>query len=367
MRYKKETGSFSWIIFDETAIQKSGRFLRRKIARVVFNELHPEQNPTIEPISAQDEELEEIGPIVEKIRRKFVKSSRKMLIVCEGQTERIYFTEMVQTLGLQAKVDVIKSPSSSPATALAHIGRELVWNIHCGRDNYSEAWLVFDRDSHPNFEACYAGESSLPQVHMVWTNPCFEFWLLLHFEAFEDNLPLDQKISKGISKKEKPLAPNLVELETTEVFELTTSADVCFNKLKTFHAAYKKNAEGYLDEYGARTKLAYQRARQLGAPKDGHGSTIPDLLDRFAFLLRKSVNEMFSAICSNKQKPSSQVSEATEFKILYEQIGHTVSCTKAPVMEQSPRALRKFAARLERMQAATVKRLAELEAAKNIA
>ena len=48
-------------------------------------------------------------------------------------------------------------------------------------DPYDRVYCVFDRDGHANFEA--ASERALAQnLRLARSWPCFEYWLLLHFE-----------------------------------------------------------------------------------------------------------------------------------------------------------------------------------------
>jgi hypothetical protein len=59
---------------------------------------------------------------------------------------------------------------------------EVVRNVARRRDenDYDEAWAVCDVDQYPTGEASRLGEEL--RVQIAWSNPCFELWLLLHFQ-----------------------------------------------------------------------------------------------------------------------------------------------------------------------------------------
>lgn len=48
-------------------------------------------------------------------------------------------------------------------------------------DEWPIVWCMFDRDRHPNTDALIAGAEAVG-VRVCFSNPCFEFWVLLHYE-----------------------------------------------------------------------------------------------------------------------------------------------------------------------------------------
>lgn len=109
-----------------------------------------------------------------------------VLIVCEGaKTEPYYFKELIRELRLSAaNVHVIgEECGSSPKTIVKYAVDRFGRN-----DGYDRVFCVFDKDSHPDFDEakdrCRALSKS-PKTKgieflAVTSNPCFEFWLLLH-------------------------------------------------------------------------------------------------------------------------------------------------------------------------------------------
>ncbi len=98
----------------------------------------------------------------------------RILIVCEGETEKSYFEAFRHERGLNSlRVLVGGVPRSAVRRALKE--RE----SHGPAGEYAMIWVVFDRDQHPNFED--AIESARKSgVSVAWSNPCFELWPILH-------------------------------------------------------------------------------------------------------------------------------------------------------------------------------------------
>jgi len=108
------------------------------------------------------------------------------LIVCEGETELEYLGVLCNRLGLRP-TEVILSENtegSAPISVVAcaeHKARE--------RGGYDHIFCVFDRDSHESFERARGRirqlasrkSGALPMREIV-SIPCFEVWVLLHFE-----------------------------------------------------------------------------------------------------------------------------------------------------------------------------------------
>lgn len=107
------------------------------------------------------------------------------LIVCEGETERAYFQAIRVHYGLSnAEVIIAEGNDSAPIGVVAHA------QTRCAEPGgYDKVFCVFDRNGHESFQrACDRVRSlatrtrnPLP-IDAAVSIPCFEFWLLLHFE-----------------------------------------------------------------------------------------------------------------------------------------------------------------------------------------
>ena len=111
----------------------------------------------------------------------------RILIVCEGsKTEPNYFGEVVSFLRLSsANIKIYgEECGSSPATVVQ-------FAIDQARvdGDYDQVYCVFDRDTHPDFDAAVARCRDLRKrksdggqcaFQAITSSPCFEYWLILH-------------------------------------------------------------------------------------------------------------------------------------------------------------------------------------------
>lgn len=107
----------------------------------------------------------------------------RVLIVTEGtKTEPSYFRDLVTHYRLStANVAVVPSERGSDPGTVVETAVSLRDSETAQGDAYDRVYCVFDRDGHANFEA--ASERALAQsLRLARSWPCFEYWLLLHFE-----------------------------------------------------------------------------------------------------------------------------------------------------------------------------------------
>lgn len=119
-------------------------------------------------------------------RRKAKRATyQKVLIVCEGEkTEPNYFKELVSYYELNtANVEIDGSCGSSPKNVF--IKALELYSIEENRgDPFDRVYCVFDKDTHSTYnETVTAINNHKPRdiFFHVTSVPCFEFWLILHF------------------------------------------------------------------------------------------------------------------------------------------------------------------------------------------
>ncbi len=100
---------------------------------------------------------------------------RKVLVVCEGETEFSYFEGLTNS-GLP-DVDVVLRPEKSrkgtqKERVIAHARAAQT------KAAYSDVWAVFDADGEDVRPLCKAAEAD--EVKTAVSNPTFEVWLILH-------------------------------------------------------------------------------------------------------------------------------------------------------------------------------------------
>ena len=144
-------------------------------------------------------------------RRKDLKSkSSQWLICCEGRSEAIYLTDLIDELSR-------KSGKESTGIFIGLNGKYCSRNGFqgaCGRQHcellnradtcrssafFEKVWIVFDQDAdgkpnadelHKNFRtAIQRGKDT--DIEVIWSIPCFEYWLVSHinyYDTFSTNI-----------------------------------------------------------------------------------------------------------------------------------------------------------------------------------
>ncbi len=120
-------------------------------------------------------------------RRRANRSSyEKILIVCEGQkTEPNYFNELKDYYQLNTThvVDIDGSCGSDPWSVYQH-ARKCASRAKKDNDPYDKVYCVFDKDKHTTYQKTLNAIDGI-KINKVFTAifsvPCFEYWLLLHF------------------------------------------------------------------------------------------------------------------------------------------------------------------------------------------
>lgn len=114
-----------------------------------------------------------------------------VLIVCGGEaTEPMYFNGLRQHLRNPAtKASVVVRPED-PKRVVSHASRQ--------RADYDQIWCVLDVDEFDYTEAIRLARAS--KVDMAVSNPCFEYWLLLHFEKCDATLTGYRDVERRLKK-----------------------------------------------------------------------------------------------------------------------------------------------------------------------
>lgn len=124
---------------------------------------------------------------IRSLKRKLAKrdSYDMVLIVCEGEkTEPNYFQALIDELQLNtANIQVINNTSgSSPRNVV-----DCAVSLYKKNKDYDRVYCIFDKDKHTNYlEAIdVVNRTKMAKghsIHAITSVPCFEFWILLHFE-----------------------------------------------------------------------------------------------------------------------------------------------------------------------------------------
>ena len=144
--------------------------------------------------------------LAEKIARKKRRSEYisplppRTIIYCEGtKTEPHYLQAIVNLIKEKyrqyAKDERIKLDQIT-IKGTARSGRSLYeYAIDKTAPDTKKVWLVYDKDDFPAEDfnvtpilVATHNKKSNTEYHAIWSNECFELWLLLHFIPLESNL-----------------------------------------------------------------------------------------------------------------------------------------------------------------------------------
>ena len=111
----------------------------------------------------------------------------RILIVCEGEkTEPIYFEEIRNHYKLStANIEICGDECGSDPKSVVQYAKTRYQEEKKAGNPFDLVYCVFDRDEHATFDsAIQIIENATPKktFSAIYSNPCFEYWLLLHFK-----------------------------------------------------------------------------------------------------------------------------------------------------------------------------------------
>ena len=161
---------------------------------------------------------------------------KRMLILCEGQTEEVYFKGFVAEKNSQnhsrkkVRVEVYQPKQFKPEALLKEAIKELK---RAKKDQlpFDSVWIVFDRDEHPRIPETFA-KAQKENVNIAYSATCFEFWVLLHFRYTSRSYSNCQELEH--------------ELQRQHIPNYKKGAKSIFKALKANTSTAKANAERLL-------------------------------------------------------------------------------------------------------------------------
>lgn len=121
-------------------------------------------------------------------RKGQLKPRKRILLICEGtETEPAYFNALRQRLKISTlEVEICGGKGrNAPISLVDYAVEKKVKNAQDVRRGlsavYDEIWCVFDVDGHESIDRAVvkAGDNG---ISLAISNPCFEYWILLHYE-----------------------------------------------------------------------------------------------------------------------------------------------------------------------------------------
>lgn len=157
---------------------------------------------------------------------------RKLLILCEGKvTEPLYFRSFRQEhRNHLVEVEIVpECGGPKPLVELA-VERKKSAEKEARRhrdpyQKYDEVWCVFDVDNHPNLvEAKRQAQDN--GLKLAISNPCFELWIVLHFQdqrAYQDRGWIQSKCREYLSGFAKAVPYEKVQPNYQDALERATA------------------------------------------------------------------------------------------------------------------------------------------------
>ncbi|MCK4629689.1 MAG: RloB domain-containing protein [Sedimentisphaerales bacterium] len=157
---------------------------------------------------------------IEKLLRRKPKYTPRgsVLIVCEGsKTEPQYFDALRKKLGLERFVEVDvhgEECGSAPISVIDHAIKEKEKREKKAfkspkLTNYEQVWCVIDVEAPiPHSTLAQATDKARHhQIKKALSNPCFEYWYILHFKKtsspFHTNIAVVKSLKKHYPKYDK--------------------------------------------------------------------------------------------------------------------------------------------------------------------
>lgn len=128
-------------------------------------------------------------------RRPFRQPADRILVVSGGVvTEPAYFDGVKRSYRNAAIKIVVKKAGLSPTQLVSYavVVRDRM------RDSFDEVWCVCDVDEFDLTEAVSLAEKS--GIRVAVSNPCFELWLLLHFESCRASMGGYEQLRRKLKK-----------------------------------------------------------------------------------------------------------------------------------------------------------------------
>ena len=173
-----------------------------------------------------------------------VLAPERHLIVCEGEkTEPFYFKGMRDALKPEFRNRihiVVKGTGLHTVDLLDYALRESRLS-----GSYDHVWLAYDRDDFDlrEFDSvvdkCALSSDETTIFHPLWSNPCFEVWVLLHFAYTTAEMTSAEAIAKTDSAFRRELN-HPYSKTATDLFEKLRSrmhpAEANVERLMKWHA-----------------------------------------------------------------------------------------------------------------------------------
>jgi hypothetical protein len=195
--------------------------------------------------------------------------NKTILIVCEGQTEKLYF-ESFPVLGIRIRAIDLEGQAK---LKLVQSTQEIIDNAN---EDYDEVWCVFDMDIRRGADEFADFDNAITKALLLgykvaYSNDAFELWFYLHFD-YTDSQHLRSFYYKELGKR---FGINYVKDGK--------KYDFCLK----IYDILKNDINSSQDKAVERAKLLFERQENLPYHQQNPNTTVYALVDELNRNLRR--------------------------------------------------------------------------------
>jgi len=167
-------------------------------------------------------------------RKWFVEPRPRVLVCCEGEVTEPSYLKGLKREGHNSLLDIeIKPGGFAPKTLIDYaVELKLEAELKARREKdenrrYDEVWCVFDVDAHEHVPDAKQ-KAGANKINLAISNPCFELWLLLHFQdqrAHIERHPVQSACRDHMPRYDKEVPFELVFPHYREAVERALALD----------------------------------------------------------------------------------------------------------------------------------------------
>lgn len=134
-----------------------------------------------------------------------LKPKKRFLILCEDEkSSLLYFRSFKKDEEIKRKLEAVDieviHPINYSPLGLLNEAKMYIKKAKREQNKYDEVWIVFDKDGHADIPKAFE-EARQSKINIAFSNNCFEFWVLLHFEYTTKEFNRCDDIIKYIKNK----------------------------------------------------------------------------------------------------------------------------------------------------------------------
>lgn len=180
--------------------------------------------------------------------------AKRILIVCEGETERLYLIGIKKKfkLGITKEINIPDDNDPSPISVVNYAIEKFNIDKKDNTNNeYDHVYCVIDRDSHSSYDKAVIKINEQNKIisgdkfKISLSDPCIEYWLLLHFTYTDKPYTCNNHKSRADYAKSdlKKYIPKYSKTDKNVIESFLNKLDVALKNAKKADMAAKKRGD----------------------------------------------------------------------------------------------------------------------------